>query len=92
METEITILNKIPGLANGMIEFDYDEIGDVLYSKIKRHPMPFDLDLDGGVVLSLDPESYQIIGFMIIDYSWRIKNKKLGTIPFIDYKQLPTVQ
>jgi len=83
------IIKKIHGLAEGQIHWGYDSESDVLYSKIKDAKYPYELILDGGIVLSVDPEKYEVIGFTIIDYKWRIEHNKLGAIPFFSKEQLP---
>ncbi|MBC8278183.1 MAG: hypothetical protein H8E46_08120 [FCB group bacterium] len=91
MDSVENILNKITGFASGSIEFDYDEIGDVLYSQVKNIYQNIDIDLDGGVVINIDPKSYQINGFIIIDYKKRLRDRKIGKIPFFSSNNLPMI-
>lgn len=83
------IIRKIRGLAEGRILWDYDAESDVLYSKIRDAKFPYELILDGGIVLSVDPDDFEVIGFTIIDYMWRKEHNKLGVIPFFPKEELP---
>lgn len=84
------ILKRITGLAGNECRYIYDDDADVLYTIITHVQFPYELILDGGIIVSVDPDSYLITGFTIIDYKKRLINNTLGQIPFYSSANLPS--
>jgi hypothetical protein len=71
------------------IIFHYDSEVDVLYAHIgkpQKGKVVFD---EGGIILRVNPESNEFVGFTITNYMRRVNRGLLKTIPHFEKVELP---
>ena len=73
------------------INFDYDEISDVLYANLGKPIKAKSEEYENGIIFRVDLASGKYIGFTILDYRERLKLGILKTIPHFDGIDLPSV-
>lgn len=76
---------------NGILKYDYDSFGDVLYSFIDKPRPAKSIEMDGGILLRMDVKTKEIVGFTVLDYKKRKKSGKLNKIPYFEDSMLPAV-
>jgi len=85
---------EIRGLENEKLEYHYDYENDILYidtenfgnTKYPRHIHVNSIDL------FLNDETHYIIQIQIIDYAYKLKERKLKPVSFFEYSQIPPLE
>jgi hypothetical protein len=65
----------------GELKFDYDKSSDVLYSYINK-PMK---------AKTVDINTQKLVGFTVMDFKYRIKNKTINKIPNFEEVNLENI-
>jgi len=64
---------KIPERANSVIHYDAE--ADVLYISFGEFKSAEGLDIGDGTILRIDPETEEVVGLTILDFSKRIEEE-----------------
>jgi uncharacterized protein YuzE len=71
------------------LNVDYDKEGDVLYVTVGDPRNGYYEEDPSGVLLRLDIDTDEVIGFMIYNYSRKKSRKQISNIPFFPDFVLP---
>lgn len=71
------------------ITFNYDNEADVLYASLGKPKPAKSIDKENGIILRVDPNSGEYIGFTIINYMARKSSGKLKKVPHFHNLELP---
>lgn len=69
--------------------FDYDFEDDILDLYIEKPVPAKSLEMGNGILIRINPDTNEIVGFTIIDYEWRKEKGLLKQIPYFEDIQLP---
>ena len=72
----------------GKLIFDYDKESDVLDGYINKPRAAINIER-GMVVLRLDPKSKKMVGFIIVNYKYKMDHLGLKKIPLFPEIELP---
>lgn len=74
------------------MKFVYDDEGDVLYAFYGKPASSIYEAVGSGVYLRRDPDTNEIIGFMILNYASRHSLGKLPRIPHFEKSEIPPLE
>ena len=71
------------------LKFHYDSEVDVLYAKYYQTPKVEYKEAGNGTSLRIDPETNDVIGFIITNYKKRVNKGSLHSVPGFEDVEMP---